>query len=290
MSRIADALPPAIARLAAAGVADPAGDARRLMAHVLGVAPGRLTPMQRDPLPDAAARRFDAAIAARAERRPVSHITGRRAFWGHDFATGPEVLDPRPETETLVAAALETEFGTVLDLGTGSGCILLSLLAERPAARGTGTDLSEAALEVARRNAREMELAARAEFVAANWLEAVTGRYDLIVSNPPYIAAAEMAALAPEVRDWEPSAALTPGGDGLAAYRAIAHGAAQHLAPGGQILLEIGPTQAEAVCGIFAAAGFAGARIHRDFDARDRVVHFQVQIGTLSPSSCTNWP
>ena len=184
----------------------------------------------------------------------------------------PDVLDPRPETETLVAAALEQPFARLLDLGTGSGCILISLLADRPSAQGVGTDLSDAALEVARRNAGQLGVAERVRFLRSDWFGGVQGRFDLIVSNPPYIAEDEMAALAPEVRDWEPRAALTPGGDGLAAYRAIAQGAGARLMAGGRLILEIGPTQGAAVTALLRAAGFDCVEIRPDLDGRDRVV------------------
>lgn len=268
----AEALRAAVGRLRAAGVEDAPGDARRLLAHALGVAPDRVTLLLPDALAPAAAAAFDAAVAARARRQPVAQITGRRAFFGHEFRVTPDTLDPRAETEVLVAAALERPFGSILDLGTGTGCILLSCLAAMPAASGIGTDRSEAALAVAQANAADLGLAARARLLHSDWFDAVTGRFDLIVSNPPYIAEAEIADLAPEVRDWEPRGALTPGGDGLDAYRAIAAGARARLVPGGRILLEIGPTQGPAVRDLLQAAGLAGVAIRHDLDGRDRVV------------------
>ncbi|TFL17880.1 peptide chain release factor N(5)-glutamine methyltransferase [Jannaschia formosa] len=242
----------ALARLRAAGVPDPEGDLRRLRRAFDGAG-------------------LDEAVARRAAREPVSHILGRRAFWAHEFEVTPDVLDPRPETETLVEAALEGELTTVLDLGTGSGCILLSLLAARPEAQGLGTDISEAALAVARRNAEALGLAARATFRRADWLSGIDGAFDLIVSNPPYIAAAEMAGLSPEVLR-EPHAALTPGGDGLDAYRVIARDAPARLAPGGRLMVEIGPTQADPVQDLFRQAGLADLRVQTDLDGRNRVV------------------
>lgn len=262
----------AVARLAAAGVADAARDARLLLAHAMGIAPDRLMLALHDPLPPEAAQRFEAALAARAARQPVSQITGQRQFWGRSFRVTPDVLDPRPETETLIAAALEAPFARVLDLGTGSGAILLTLLAERPGAQGLAVDLSPAALAVAQGNAAALGLADRASFHLSDWFAAVDGRFDLIVSNPPYIAQDEMGDLSPEVRDWEPHLALTPGGDGLAAYRAIAAGALAHLVPGGRLLVEIGPRQGQAVAALFAGAGLQAPRILPDFDGRDRVV------------------
>lgn len=268
----ADAVRFAIPRLRAAGVEDAARDARLLLGHALGIAPNRLTLHMADLLPPEAAARFEAAIAARAARQPVSQITGQRLFWGRPFRVTRDVLDPRPETETLIAAALAAPFARVLDLGTGSGCILLTLLAERPGASGVGVDLSDAALGVARANAAALGVNDRADLRASDWFAQVAGRFDLIVANPPYIAAAEMPGLAPEVRDWEPHLALSPGGDGLDAYRAIAAGVGAHLAPGGRLLVEIGPTQGAAVSALFHTAGLQGVAVHPDLDGRDRVV------------------
>jgi len=265
------ALRDAVPVLRAAGVADPPRDARLLLAHAMGVAADRLTLHLGDALTEAAAARFATSIAARAARQPVSQITGQRLFWGRGFAVTPDVLDPRPETETLIARALAEPFASVLDLGTGSGCILLTLLLERPTAQGVGTDLSDAALRVAGANRQALGVAG-ADLLQGDWYGPVTGRHDLIVSNPPYLAAAEMAGLSPDVRDWEPAMALTPGEDGMDAYRAICAGAMAHLAPGGRLMVEIGPTQGQAVAAMMQAAGLAAVAIHPDLDGRDRVV------------------
>lgn len=271
-----DALSPeAAARTAQAmlgGTPEALREARLLLAHALGLDRGRLhllagMNIQAEQIPI-----FGALVARRQRGEPISHILGYREFWKHRFQVGADVLDPRPETETLVAAALRAPFARMLDLGTGSGCIAVSLLAERPAARGVAVDVSAPALAVAARNAASIGVAERLDLIQSDWFAGVEGRFDLIVSNPPYIAQAEMAGLSPEVRDWEPHLALTPGGDGLGAYRAIATGAPAHLAPGGRLLVEIGPSQAEAVAGLFAAAGLAGIAVLRDLDGRDRVV------------------
>lgn len=264
------ALAEATARLAGTGIDNAAGDALALMAHALDVPRHALRDALNHPLPPGAAARFQAAVEARLKRQPVSQIIGFRDFWKHRFRVTRDTLDPRPETETLVAAALELPWASVLDLGTGTGAILLSLLAERPGTRGLGVDLSPAALEVARGNAAAFGLTA--DFRQSDWFSAVAGRFDLIVSNPPYIAAEEMAGLSPEVREWEPRGALTDEGDGLHAYRAIAAGAAAHLTPGGWLAVEIGPTQGRAVSALFARAGMQDIAIRRDLDGRDRVV------------------
>lgn len=267
------ALKAAIAQLTAAGVEAPARDARLLLAAALNLPPDRLSLHEREGLSAEAAARLEALVAARAARQPLAQILGTRLFWGRPFKVTRDVLDPRPESETLIAAALAGPAPQrILDLGTGSGCLLLTLLAEWPGAEGLGIDRAPAALTVARGNAESLGLAHRAHFALSNWFEDVSGRFDLIVSNPPYIAAAEMATLAPELRLWEPEMALSPGGDGLAAYRAIAAGALAHLAPGGRLLLEIGWTQHAAVAAILTAAGLTGLQGHKDLDGRDRVV------------------
>nr|WP_207623781.1 peptide chain release factor N(5)-glutamine methyltransferase [Rhodobacter calidifons] len=262
----------AIPRLQEAGIEDAARDARVLLAHALGIGHDRLTLKLPDEMTEPQTRAYEEALAARCARQPVAQITGRRPFWGLSFRVTRDTLDPRPETETLVAEALTRPFRKMLDLGTGTGCILLSCLRGMAQARGLGTDISDAALQVAMGNTRDLGLEARARFRKSDWFAAVTGTYDLIVSNPPYIAAEEMPGLAPEVRDWEPQQALTPGGDGLDAYRAIARGAGGRLLPGGRLLVEIGPAQGQAVAALFAAAGLERIRILPDMDGRDRVV------------------
>ncbi|MGB3146160.1 MAG: peptide chain release factor N(5)-glutamine methyltransferase [Paracoccaceae bacterium] len=272
---VAEALRQATARLVASGVESAPGDARRLMAHALAIGADRLTLVLPDRMGPEALARFDQLIAARQERQPVSQIIGQRAFFGRDFQVTPDVLDPRPETELLVSLALEGGFHRLLDLGTGTGCLILTLLAERPAAKGLAVDLSAKALGVARTNAAALGLSARAEFRQSDWWDAVDGTFDLIISNPPYIAAAEMGLLAPEVLRWEPHLALSPGGDGLDAYRTIAAGAGAHLTEGGRIILEIGPSQAAAVSAIFREKGFGRVDLHRDLDGRDRALLVQ---------------
>lgn len=267
-----DALRRAVPLLRDAGIEDGARDARVLLAHALGIGHDRLTLKLQDDMTEPQEALYDAALQARLARQPVAQITGRRLFWGQSFRVTRDTLDPRPETETLVAEALKEPFLKLLDLGTGTGCILLSCLKGMPLARGLGTDISDPALQVAMGNTRDLGLEARARFRKSDWFASVTGTFDLIVSNPPYIAASEMPMLAPEVRDWEPDLALTPGGDGLDAYRAIAQGAGSRLMPGGRLLVEIGPTQGQAVAAMFRAAGLEDIRILPDMDGRDRVV------------------
>ena len=258
--------------LAEAGVPNPATDARRLFEFALKNGGARSGGDDRDnPGADTLVRYRD-AIAQRAQRVPVAQIVGGREFWKGWFKVTPDVLDPRPDTETLVECALSEAFSRVLDLGTGSGCIVISLLMDRPGATGVGTDISDKAILVAGENAAFHGVLDRLILPLSDWYDDVGGRFDLIVSNPPYIAASEMAGLQPEVRDHEPRIALTDDGDGLSAYRRIAAGAADHLTPGGRVLVEIGPTQGNAVSAIFRGAGLEDVAIHTDLDSRDRVV------------------
>ena len=253
-------------------VPNPARDARLLLAHAMGVAPDRVSLMAPDPLADATLKDALAFAARRGAGEPASHILGRRAFFGRDFHVDTRVLDPRPETECLIAEAMSQPFATFLDLGTGSGAIAVTLAAERPEVSGLATDLSEPALVVAAQNAATHAVTDRIRFVPSDWYDAVSGTFDLIASNPPYIAADEMEALQPEVRLHEPRMALTDEGDGLGAYRIITAGAPAHLTPGGRLIVEIGPTQARAVSEMMQAAGLEHIRTLPDLDGRDRVI------------------
>ncbi|MDW4497619.1 peptide chain release factor N(5)-glutamine methyltransferase [Sulfitobacter sp. D35] len=262
----------ATARLRAAGVPDPARDARILLAHAARVDAARVTLIAPEDIAPEIAERYEQLIALRAIRVPVSQLIGEREFYGRRFKISREVLDPRPETETLIEAALAEDFERVLDLGTGSGCILVTLLAERPQARGVGVDVSEAACLQASANAVLHEVAGRVAILQSDWFDAVEGRYDLIVSNPPYLAAEEMDEVAPELRDHEPRRALTDGRDGLSAYRVIAREAQAHLTPAGRVIAEFGWRQGAEVARIFREEGWAQVAILPDLDGRDRVV------------------
>ncbi|WP_171179849.1 MULTISPECIES: peptide chain release factor N(5)-glutamine methyltransferase [unclassified Ruegeria] len=268
----AQAMVAATARLRAAGVDDPARDARLLLAHAARIEASRVTLIAPEELQPEIAERYDQLISLRAIRVPVSHLLGEREFYGRKFRVSRDVLDPRPETETLIEAALSAPFDHVLDLGVGSGCILITLLAERASASGIGVDLSEAACLQASANAVEHHVEGRVDIVRSDWFESIEGQFDLIVSNPPYVSVEEMADLSPEVKEHEPRMALTDEGDGLGAYRRIAASAPDFLLPGGRILVEIGPTQAKKVGALFDAAGLVDVRVIPDLDGRDRVV------------------
>jgi release factor glutamine methyltransferase len=264
-----------------AGIETPELDARLLLCHAAGLSHEAYVAGLEDGLEPHAAARFGAYVERRLAGEPVSRIIGVREFYGRTFRIDASTLDPRPDTETLVEAALALVDREglcerplkLLDLGTGSGCILITLLAELPQASGVGVDVSLPALQAARKNAHALGVGTRASFVASDWLEAVEGSFDLVVANPPYLSAADMSGLALEVRDHDPGPALDGGPDGLSAYRRIAPGLRKALRPGGFALFEIGHTQAEAVSGFLVGAGLAPEEEPwRDLAGRPRVV------------------
>jgi len=266
-----EALKAATAALLAAGIDGPGRDARILLAHAAGVAQDRLTLHLTDEMNDAALARLAGYLARRIAREPVAKIIGTRAFWGRYFKVTKDVLDPRPETETLIVEALEgLTPERFLDLGTGSGILAISLLLEWPRATALATDISTPALAMAAENAARYGVQDRLTLRHSDWFERVEARFDLIVSNPPYIAADEMAGLSDEVRLHDPHLALTDQADGLVAYRAILAGAGGHLKANGQLLVEIGWQQAAAVKGLFQGAGFRDVRVLADLEGRDR--------------------
>ncbi|WP_299145821.1 peptide chain release factor N(5)-glutamine methyltransferase [uncultured Tateyamaria sp.] len=268
----AEALVAATARLRAAGVPDPARDARILLAHAAQVDAARVTLIAPEDIASDIADRYEHLVALRAVRVPVSHLIGERGFYGRRFKVSADVLDPRPETETLIEAALSEDFDRVLDLGTGSGCVLVTLLSERPMASGVGVDLSEAACLQASANAVLNLVADRARIVQGDWFDPVEDRFDLIVSNPPYLTAFEMEDVDPELRDHEPRMALTDEGDGLSAYREIAAQAGGYLTSQGRVICEMGWTQGPDIRAIFEAEGWGELRVLPDLDGRDRVL------------------
>lgn len=274
MSRTVDqTLRAATQTLAAAAIADGASDARHLLAHALGVGRDRLLLLGPDPMPAEAEIRLTAMLARRIAHEPVTRIMGQRLFWGRAFTVTPDVLDPRPDTETLIAAALDGPApARLLDLGTGSGAIAVTLLAEWLGATGVATDISGPALAVAAQNAQALGVADRLDMVLSDWFGGVVGRFDLILSNPPYIAAHELPELSPEVRLHDPAIALSPGDDGLAPYRIIAAQAPAFLTPNGRVIVEIGWQQGANVVAIFQAAGWGETFLIPDIEGRDRVV------------------
>ena len=282
---VAQALTRATGDLAACGTAVPRLDARLLLAHALGVPSERLVPLGTRVLSEAERSRFLDLLRRRRAGEPTSRIVGRREFWSLEFAVTPDVLDPRPDSETIVEAALGALQGRaaprIADLGTGTGCLLLALLSERPDATGLGIDISAAACRVAAGNARRLGLEDRAAFACMDWNGAVAaGGFDAVVSNPPYIADGAIESLAPEVARHDPRGALSGGADGLDAYRRLAPAAAALLRPGGFAAVEIGAGQRPAVERIFAARGLALRAARRDLAGIDRCLVFAAESST----------
>jgi release factor glutamine methyltransferase len=277
------ALAAATRTLRLAGIEDAGNDARRLLCSALGVSAAQLLASPEMPIGTAPAQAFEGYVARRAGREPVSRILGERDFCGRTFTVSPATLDPRPDSETLIEVALglidqaapRTEPLRILDIGTGSGCLLATLLCELPNASGLGTDISSAALQIASDNAQRLGVSARAEWIIADALDGIDGPFDLLVCNPPYIRSADIAGLEPEVRDFDPRAALDGGSDGLAIYRRIAP-RLLHLVPNGWAVFEVGYDQAEAVADLLASATKGGnsARIslHSDIAGKRRCV------------------
>jgi release factor glutamine methyltransferase len=265
------------ARLEAAGLAGPVIDARLLVEAAADATRTDIVTDPYRPLTPEQEARLDGYLTRRERREPVSHILGRKGFWKIMLRVTPDVLTPRPDTETVVEYALrgfpEHAPWRILDLGVGSGAILLALLAERPAARGLGVDVSEEALAVARDNAAALGLAGRCALLRGDWTSGLdSSAFDLVVANPPYIAADVIETLEPEVRDHEPRLALEGGADGLDHYRVLAPEILRVLKPGGRFAVEIGYDQKAAVEALFRKAGAFNVTTIRDLGDRDRVV------------------
>jgi len=248
-------------RLAAAGIPQARREARILAAEATGLDSAAVIAHPERELNSKQSERLDGFARRREAREPTSRIVGWREFWSLRFALGPDTLDPRPDSETLIAAALEsidrTKPLSVLDLGTGSGCLLLALLSELPEARGIGVDLSQAALALAAANAESLGLSSRAQFRLGDWGRGLSQRFDLILCNPPYIPADEVPGLEPEVARFDPMLALVGGADGLAAYRRLSGELPRLLGQGGRAIVEIGAGQSGPVAGILASGGLA---------------------------------
>ena len=259
-------------RLRQAGIDSAETDARLLIAQALGIDRAELIANGERALNGDETKAIDALSERRLKREPVARIFGHKEFWSLSLQVGPAVLVPRPETETVIEAVLDAvarddrrmERLRILDIGTGSGALLLALLSELPNAVGIGSDISAAALEIARVNAGRSNLAGRATFVVCDIAAGLQGPFDLIVSNPPYVARGDIASLAPEVRDYDPALALDGGADGLDGYRAITADARRLLAPGGKLIVELGMGQEPAVRALITKAGLTVAATRDD--------------------------
>jgi release factor glutamine methyltransferase len=259
-------------QLSIAGIDSSQLDARVLMSSVLKVVPYQASLIADKCLTKAQLEEFSKIIQRRLRRVPVSHILGYRDFFEHRFIVTPDVLDPRPETELLVVEALKESFQNVLDLGTGSGCILLSLLAKKTNVQGVGIDNSAAAISIARRNAKNLHLESRVRLNVSDWFSNVgKQKFDLIVSNPPYIHPNQLELLSPEVLQ-EPMLALTDNEDGLNAFKEIATNAQKFMVAGGRLIFEIGFDQGLEVVEILNISGFQDIRVLPDLNGSDRIV------------------
>ncbi len=268
--------------LAEAGIEAPRRDARLLVCSLLGGGPELLLARPERRLSDSEAAAVDAAVVRRARREPISRILGRREFWSLEFLLDAETLDPRPDSETLVEAVLQwvpqpDKALKLLDLGSGSGCLLLALVSELPKAKGLGVDVAPGAVAMATENARRLGFAERAAFIEGTWqgdlpMPGCGGPWDIVISNPPYIPTADIDALEPEVSAYDPALALDGGTDGLAAYRALIPRAAAVLGGDGLLALEVGEGQATAVRSLLEEGGFSGVWTVRDLSGIERCV------------------
>jgi len=262
-------------RLAAAGIADSRREAQLLLALALKVEPRALLGAATQPVDERARRRLAALVERRMAREPYARLAGTRGFWSLDFLLSPETLEPRPDSETLIEAALAAIPDrhaplSVIDFGTGSGCLLLALLTELPNATGVGIDIVAGAVATARLNAARAGLAARSRFIVGHWGEALSTTVDVILANPPYIPSEDIDGLAPEVARHDPRKALDGGRDGLDAYRVLAQETRRLLRPSGVALFEVGAGQAAAVTAIMAGAGLATRGVRRDLGGIER--------------------
>jgi release factor glutamine methyltransferase len=264
-------------RLRDAGIDGPRRDARLLLALALGASyPATLDGAQI--LTANQAERFESYLARREAREPVARIKGVREFWGLDFILSADTLDPRPDSETLIEAAIATfpephYLNRILDLGTGSGCLLCAALYEFPHALGIGVDCQPRAVKIAEKNAGLLGLGPRTAFIAGDWGDALAlGSFDLILANPPYIADGDIADLPPEVSQYDPHGALAAGADGLGAYRALIPQAQRLLAPGGMLVVEVGVGQSDKIAVLMVAAELRVIEIRRDLAGQERCI------------------
>jgi len=260
------------AKLRECGISDPIRDARLLLADCLELRTQNLNLLNDSYISEIKISKFWRMVKERCKRKPVSKILGYRSFWGRDFEINENVLDPRGDTETLIELILDCKFENMLELGTGSGAIAITVLAERPEVTCVATDISEYALKTASANSKRHGVESRLKLLHSNWFEKISGSFDVIVSNPPYISSEEYAQLSAEVVKYDPKISLTLGGDGLEAYREILSRALEKLSKNGHIFLEIGYTQANAVGHLFREAGFQQIKVHKDLGSRDRVI------------------
>ena len=259
-------------RLKEVGISNGARESKKILAFVTNHEYSALNWMQEFKISKELKFKFIALIEQRVSGAPISKIIGKRLFFNSEFFVNENVLDPRPETEVVVSVALEKNFSNVLDLGTGTGCIVISLLKERPDVVGVSTDISKECLNVAKINAETNGVLDRVKFIHSDWFSNVTSRFDLIVSNPPYIGLSELNDLSREVKNFDPKVALFGGRDGLNCYEAIFNDVSRFLNPGGRLITEVGYAQSSIVKKFFLNSGFIDIKVTKDLDLNNRVV------------------
>ena len=259
-------------RLKEVGISNGARESRKILAYVTNHEYSALNWMQEFKISKEIKFKFIDLIEKRVSGAPISKIIGKRLFFNSEFYVNENVLDPRPETEVVVSVALEKNFSTVLDLGTGTGCIVISLLKERPDVIGVSVDISKECLNVAKINAETNGVLDRVKFIHSDWFSNVTSRFDLIVSNPPYIGLSELNDLSREVKNFDPKVALFGGRDGLNCYEAIFNDVIRFLNPGGRLITEVGYAQSSIVKKFFLNSGFIDIKVTKDLEFNNRVV------------------
>ena len=259
-------------RLKEVGISNAARESKKILAFVTNHEYSALNWMQEFKISKEIKFKFIDLIEKRVSGAPISKIIGKRLFFNSEFFVNENVLDPRPETEVVVSVALEKNFSTVLDLGTGTGCIVISLLKERPDVVGVSIDISKECLNVAKINAETNGVLDRVKFIHSDWFSNVTSRFDLIVSNPPYIGLSELNDLSREVKNFDPKVALFGGRDGLNCYEAIFNDVSRFLNPGGRLITEVGYAQSSIVKKFFLNSGFIDIKVTKDLDLNNRVV------------------
>jgi len=259
-------------RLKEVGISDNARESKKILAFLTNNEYSNLNWINEFKISKELSFKFNALIEQRVSGEPVSRIIGKKLFFNSEFFVNKNVLDPRPETEAVVLVALEENFSTLLDLGTGTGCILISLLKERPNAVGVSVDISKECLIVAKINAKTNGVLDRVEFTQSDWFSNVNSKFDLIVSNPPYIGLSELDGLSREVKNFDPRVALFGGGDGFKCYKAIFKDVIHFLNPGGRFITEVGYAQSSTVKKLFFNSGFTDIKVTKDLNHINRVV------------------
>ena len=259
-------------KLSISAIDNAARDARILVAHALGIPKSQLTLNTNENVPEETRSSLEKLISRRINREPIAKILGKRQFWGRTFFINEDVLDPRGDTETLIDHVIDRPVRSVLELGTGSGVIAISLACEWKEVNVVATDISEAALLVAQKNAKNFDVEDKIDFLKSDWFEAIEGKFDLIISNPPYIGLSEISEISQEVLNYDPDLALFAGCYGLDSYERIIPHVTKFLKPGGIVVFEIGASQSESVKTLMNSSGLSEVKTFKDLAGKDRLV------------------